>query len=179
MMKRLTLTLAIILAGIGAQATEAKILLYGYVIEGNVDELFAQKQKKQAPTFMKDVRIQVFENDSVVRDFTNRNSGFYALVLEAGKDYEVSFSHSGHIEKRVFIEGAQIPDKEYEQAFKMFTDITLFPKIENVNTDEYGSKVIARCVFNEGKERMMWDMPYAQNAFNEFIEMAGIKPGEE
>ena len=175
-MKRLTLTLAIILASIGAQATEAKILLYGYVIEGNVDELFAQKQKNQAPTFMNDVRIQVYENDSLIRDFTNRNSGFYALVLMAGKDYEVAFSHEGHISKRVFIEGSNIPDKEYDQAFKMFTDITLFPKIENVDTQEYGSRVIARCVFNDSKERMMWDMPFAQHAFDDFLKIAGVEP---
>lgn len=155
-------------------ANTPKLLFYGYVVEGSFEVPDATKNKKEnmTPT-LSDVCVQVYVGDSIYKEVHNRNTGFYAIVLECGRDYEVAFTKMGYVSKRFKLCPTQIPASGIKKSFKLFTDVTLFQNDETINLDQYSSVPVAICSFNPSKKRMVWDMDYAQQAMDEFLKLKG------
>lgn len=165
------------LAG-SAWCGNAKVLLYGYVTQGNLENVTAPKKKGVVEEHLNDVTIILYEDGKEIKTMKNRQTGFYSVVLESGKNYQLAFQRDGFISKRVSVEASEIPEKNYDEAFKMFTDITLFPEMEGKDFSKYSKRIIAKCVYNKSKDRMAWDMDYAREVWGLFLEMSGAISGQ-
>lgn len=171
-MKKLNLSLFFLFVATWCLAGNAKVLIYGYVIEGNVDQIL-KSEKKAGTVNLEDVKILLFENGELIKEMNNRKTGFYSFILTAGSTYEITFERQGYISKKVQIQTKNLPDKDYDEAFKMITDISLFPEMEGKDLTSFSKQVVAKCVYNAEKDRMMWDMAYAREAFGKFLELSG------
>ena len=171
-MKKLNLSLFFILLTALCFAGNAKVLIYGYVIEGNVNQIL-KTDKKIESVNLEDVKIYLFKNGELIKEMNNRKTGFYSLILPVGAAYEIMFERKGYISKKVQILTEEVPDKDYNEAFKMVTDISLFPEMDGKDLNNFSQQVIAKCNYNSSKDRMDWDMAYAREAFGKFLELLG------
>lgn len=153
-------------------AVSPKILFYGYVVEGDINTMYS---KSQTPTMLSEVRVTVFDGKEEIKVMKNRKTGFYSLILQPGKDYKVKFEKEGFITKIFQIDGSDIPNGDFDEAFKMFTDVTLFPKMNAIDEHTLSSAPVARCKFHDDTKKLVWDMQYARIAFDHFLRVAGVK----
>ncbi|MGB0424988.1 MAG: hypothetical protein ACPGED_11705 [Flavobacteriales bacterium] len=172
-MKKLNLSLFFILLAAWCFAGNAKVLIYGYVTEGNVNQII-KTDKKAETVNLEGVKIFLYQNGELVKEMNNRNTGFYSLILPTGSTYEIMFERKGYISKKVQILTEDVPDKQYDEAFKMITDISLFPEMEGKDLSDFSQQVVAKCKYNLGKDRMSWDMVYAREAFGKFLDLSGV-----
>jgi hypothetical protein len=150
-----------------------KIHFYGYVIEGDFETMFVKNKVEMLS--LNEVWVEVISEGEIVKTFQNRNTGFFSLILECGKKYEVSFRRFGYISKTIEIDGSNVPQKEYSAAFKLFTDITLFPAAQVADVYKLTMAPVARCKFNTRRNNMSWDMDYAKIAFDHFLWVTGVR----
>lgn len=174
-MKHLVLSTLLICASTLLMAFTPKIHFYGYVMEGDLETIF-QKNKAQDQT-LNEVWVEVTCDGEVLRTMQNRQTGFFSLILEVGKRYEVSFRRHGFITKTFEIDGSEVPQKDFSEAFKLFTDITLFKDLPMEDVKTLSSAPVARCKFNDKRNNMSWDMDYAKIAFDHFLRVTGVDKG--
>jgi hypothetical protein len=171
-MKRTLLSLILLAVTCSIYAVSPKILFYGYVVEGNIETMF---DKGDSPERLDNVSVSVFHGKEEIKAIQNRKTGFYSLILETGKTYIVKFEKEGFISKIFQIDGSNIPQGEFEEAFKMFTDVTLFPKMNAVDEHTLSSAPVAKCKFNNDAQKLVWDMQYARIAFDHFLRVFAVK----
>ena len=171
-MKRILLTLAIMASISSTYAITPKILFYGYVEQGNIETLIA---KNETSPRLSQVEVTVNHGNEEVRAVKNRKTGFYSLILDVGKTYQVKFEKEGFITKIFEIDGSNIPEGNYDEAFKMFTDIKLFPITNAEDEQTLWSRPVAKCSFQAKTKSLVWDKEYAQVAFDNSLQIAAIK----
>jgi hypothetical protein len=171
-MKTLIFTL-LIAAATSVQANDLpKVLLYGNVIGSEVKDLLEPKSADNS-TMVSDVKITIRNgDDEIIKEYMNRPTGFYSVILDGGHDYTVTFSKSGYIQKKVEIKAHDLEPLEKQKSFKLLTDITLFAQPENGDFTPFARQPMARCTYNASRQRLEWDMQYARIAFNKFVERA-------
>jgi hypothetical protein len=153
------------------QAQASKVLLYGYIEQGDYDKLSSKKFQQPAPV-LDEVTIEVTSNNEKVQTRVNRESGFYAVVLEAGVKYDVKFMKDGFLDKIFEVDIADIPDDEYDESFKMFIDVALFPEIPGADMTKFETTPMALCKYNTVRDKIIWDMGHAKRSFDEFVKSA-------
>jgi len=171
-MKRTLLTFMLLAMVSSIYALTPKILFYGYVEEGNIERMFA---KNETPPKLNNVQVTVTQGNEEIKVVKNRKTGFYSVILETGISYQVKFEKEGFITKIFEIDGSTIPDGDFEESFKMFTDITLFPRTNAEEEHTLWSSPVAKCSFQYETKRLVWDMRYARIAFDHFLRVAGVK----
>ncbi len=174
-MKQLLLIIAVAFSALAMHAMPSKILVYGYIEEGDLETLL--KNKRTFPIRMDDVTITIHSEGEVVLEKVNRKSGFYSFVLDPGKKYTVAFSAEGYFTKCIDFDVSKAPLTEQETSFKMFTDILLFKEIPLEDSTSITQAAMARCEFDHEKQRMVWDMDYAKIAFDHFMRITAYDPG--
>lgn len=173
-MKKLCSILTLILVTTVAMAQKPQVLFYGYIEEG----VFAdpngdtpKKQKKQkAPDKLKNVNLFVYKGDEVVTTLNARETGFYAVLLDAGAKYMVTFEKEGYFCKSFELDCTSVKYQDTEAAMKCLTDVSLFKKVENDDLLSLCKTPFARCSYAGGE--MVWDIEYTQKAKEKFYELA-------
>lgn len=150
-----------------------KVLFYGYIEEGNVNTMF--EKSKERPPSVDGVTVTISANGEEISSFTNRKSGFYSIILEAGKNYNVCFSKESFIPKNFTIDTSTIPDKEFDSSFKLVTDIALFPMMDVEEINTLCAAPVAKCNYDSEKNKIVWDMDYAKIAFDHFLRITGAE----
>jgi|688.fasta_scaffold37992_5 hypothetical protein len=173
-MKKLCTILSLCLATTVAIAQTPQVLFYGYIEEGvfidpNGDT--PKKQKKQkAPDKLKNVSVYVYKGEEVVSTLNARETGFYAVLLDAGANYRVTFEKDGYFCKSFELDCSNVQYPETDAAMKCLTDVSLFKKVENDDLLSLCKVPFARCAYSEGE--MVWDIEYTQKAKEKFYELA-------
>lgn len=168
-MKTLIFSIGILITTLANASDLPKVLLYGSVSEGNTEDVLSPGSPESA-TFVKDVMITVTCGEEIVSEYSNRQTGFYSVILESGKKYKVSFHKDGFITKNFEIDAESVLPSDNKKSFKMYTDVTLFSKPEKGDFSSYDRLPVAKCNFNPEKDRMEWNMEYARMAFNHFVD---------
>jgi len=172
-MKKLVLFALLIFSVSIVYSQTQKVLFYGYIEEGNVNTMF--EKSKERPPSVDGVLVTISSNGEEISSFTNRKSGFYSIVLEAGKNYNVSFAKESFITKNFTIDASGIPDKEFESSFKLVTDIAMFPMMDVEEINTLSAAPVAKCKYSADKNKMVWDMDYAKIAFDHFLRITGAE----
>lgn len=167
-MKTTLLFLTSVLISFSTLAELPKVLLYGNVIDSQIDEVISPREKSETK-FVDNVTITVTCADDTLSVKPNRNTGFYSIVLESGKKYNVTFSKEGYISKNFTVDATEVNGVEKRKSFKMFTDVTLFQVPEQGDFSSVANRTMAKCVYVSQKERMEWDMDFAKLAFDHFL----------
>lgn len=167
-MKTTLLLLTSVLISLGALADLPKVLLYGNVIDSQVDDVITPREKSETK-FVDHVTITVTCADDTLSVKPNRNTGFYSIVLESGKKYNVTFSKEGYISKNFTVDATEVNVLENKKSFKMFTDVTLFQVPGQGDFSSVANRPMAKCIYVSDKERMEWDMGFARLAFDHFL----------
>ncbi|MFT4779544.1 MAG: hypothetical protein ACI80P_001791 [Flavobacteriales bacterium] len=157
-----------VLMSFGALADLPKVLLYGNVIDSQIQEVISPQENKPT-TFVDHVMVTVICAKDTISMKPNRNTGFYSVVLESGKKYSVTFSKEGYISKSFTIDASNVDAIENKKSFKMFTDVSLFQLPKESDFSSCEKRPMAKCVYVPAKERMEWDMDYAKLAFDHFL----------
>lgn len=172
-MKKLGLLLSLMaVIGLQASAADSRVLLYGYVVEGDYATALDEKKPTDKTLPLTDVDVVILVNGEQMKAVVNRQTGFYSLVLPAGVDYRIRFSKAGYLPKNFDIRASEIPEKEFDEAFKLFTDVTLFPETDTATADLVKNIVTARCHFDVKRERLSWDLAHAVDSFERFMSLA-------
>lgn len=171
-MKKGILTLALLLSVCSLWAEGTRVLLYGYVVEGDFSSVLDDKPSKEDPAPIESVSIHIVVGDSTIKTVSNRTTGFYSVILPAGADYKIKFSKGGFLPKTFAINAAELPAQANKEAYKLFTDVTLYPETASASAALVGNLVTAKCHFDNKKKRLMWDIPHAVDAFERFMRLA-------
>ena len=153
-------------------AVSPKILFYGYVVEGDISTMFNKSIESPA---LDGVMVTVLDGENEMRAVPNRTTGFFNLILDPGKKYTVKFEKEGYIPKLFQIDGSDIPEQDFEEGFKMFTDVTLFPDMDVPNVETLSKSPVAKCEFDNKQQKLIWDMDYAKIAFDHFLRVTGAE----
>jgi hypothetical protein len=173
-MKKLCTILSLLLITSVISAQNAQVLFYGYIEEGvftdpNGDA--PKKQKKQkAPDKLKNVTVYVYKGEETVSTINARETGFYAVLLDAGSKYRVTFEKEGYFCKSFELDCTNVVYPDTDAAMKCLTDVSLFRKVENDDLLSLCKIPFARCAYEEGE--MVWDIEYTQKAKEKFYELA-------
>lgn len=173
-MKKIYTILTLLLTTSVVIAQTPQVLFYGYIEEGvftdpNGDA--PKKQRKQkTPDKLKNVTVFVYKGEEVVNTLNARETGFYAVLLDAGTSYRVTFEKEGYFCKSFELDCTNVQYPETDAAMKCLTDVSLFKKVENDDLLSLCKIPFARCSYVEGE--MVWDIDYTQKAKEKFYELA-------
>lgn len=172
MKKVITFTLFLMI-GLCLSAQTPQVLFYGYIEEGVfIDPTGdAKKSKRQkAPDKLKNVKVFVYKGADLVNTVSARETGFYALLLDAGSSYNVTFEKDGYFCKTFEIDCSKVEFHGTDAAMKCLTDVSLFKKVEDDGLLSLCKEPFARCQYKEGE--MVWDIEYTEKAKEKFYELA-------
>jgi len=167
----ITLTFLVLVSYWGLAQTP-QVLFYGYVEEGIFDNPNSSKKKKKerAPDKLSGVKIYVYDGDSVANVVNARETGFYAILLNAGKKYRVTFEKEGFFCKSFEMDCRDAKFPETDAALKCLTDVSMFKKVEDDDLLSLCRVPYAKCNYQNGE--MVWDMEYTARAREKFYELA-------
>jgi hypothetical protein len=172
-MKKLTSVLFFSLCSIVLFAQVPQVLFYGYIEQGVFEDPFKTKKKKEkAPEKLKDVKVFVYVNDSLIRTADARPTGFYAVLLDAGQKYRVVFEKEGYFCKCFEMDCMEVQAPGDEGALKCLTDVSLFSKVDDVDLLSLCKVPYAKCKFDLASNDMDWDLEYTARAREKFYELA-------
>jgi hypothetical protein len=172
-MKKLSVLAIFMLLGLWTLAQEPQVLFYGYVEEGVFDDPDAsakKKKKEKLPEKLKGVKIFIYENDSLMNTVQARETGFYAVLLDAGKKYRVTFEKEGFFCKCFELDCRDVQYPDTDAAMKCLTDVSLFKKVEDDDLLSLCKVPYAKCSYKDGD--MVWDLDYTARAKEKFYELA-------
>ncbi|MBL0317612.1 MAG: hypothetical protein IPP69_18375 [Flavobacteriales bacterium] len=172
MKKVITFTL-IMIASLYVAAQTPQVLFYGYIEEGVfVDPTGDTKKSKRqkAPDKLKNVTVYVYKGGELVNTVGARETGFYALLLDAGATYSVTFEKEGYFCKTFEINCTSVVFHGTDAAMKCLTDVSLFKKVDDDSLLSLCKEPFAKCTFKDGE--MVWDIEYTEKAKEKFYELA-------
>jgi hypothetical protein len=145
-MKKLSSIIVLFLITLYASAQVPQVLFYGYIEEGVFENPNESKKKKKekTPDKLKGVKVFVYEGDSLMHTVQARETGFYALLLDAGHKYRVTFEKEGYFCKCFELDCTDVEYPDTDAAMKCLTDVSLFKKIED---DDPLCKMCIQCFF--------------------------------
>lgn len=171
-MKTTLLFILMAITGLMNAAELPKVLLYGNVIDIEIVDIIVPKQEEAPDKFVDQVTVTAICKGDTISSKVNRATGFYSLVLESGKKYNVSFKKDGYITKNFVIDATDVEYTDKKKSFKMFTDVTLFQTPDKGDFKSFEDRPMAKCTYVSEKERMEWDMDFAKLAFDHFMSSA-------
>lgn len=174
-MKTYLSILILVLSTTVAQSQVAQMLFYGYIEEGVFDDGAVQTRKKGKPEEAKkleETKIFVYVGDSLYRTVDSRKTGFYALLLDAGKKYHVVFEKEGYFCKCFEMDCSNLEYSSDEGAMKCLTDVSLFKKVDDADLLSLCKVPYAKCKYDTETQAMAWDLDYTEKAKNKFYELA-------
>jgi hypothetical protein len=171
-MKKLFSTVLMALVVTFAFAQKPQVLLYGYLEEGYFESNMPKKVKEGQPENLQGVKVKVVLDGQEVHNITCRHTGFYAVLLEEGKTYDVLFEKEGYLPRMLELNTAGVEFPNDEATLKCVADISLFKFVDNKEVALFTKEPYAKCAYDKGKKEMVWDMAYTENAKHKFAQMA-------
>ncbi len=171
-MKNYLILLSLVLVSYYGLAQTPQVLFYGYIEEGIFDnpQVSKKRKKERTPEKLAGVKIYVYDGDSVINTVNARETGFYALLLNAGRRYRVTFEKEGYFCKSFEMDCRNASFPETDAALKCLTDVSMFKKVEDDDLLSLCRVPYAKCNFQKGE--MVWDMEYTARAREKFYELA-------
>jgi hypothetical protein len=172
-MKNVLLSALFALLGLTIHAQTPQVLFYGYIEEGLFQDPSGdvKKSKKQKPPEkLKNVKVFIYQGEEMLSTLSARETGFYAILLDAGKKYRVTFEKEGYFCKSFEIDCSKVEFPDTDAAMKCLTDVSLFKKVENDDLLSLCKIPFAKCAYKEGE--MSWDIEYTEKAKEKFYELA-------
>lgn len=173
-MKKLTTLTLFVLLSAWAVAQVPQVLFYGYIEEGVFDSPNETKKKKKekTPDKLKGVKVFVYEGDSLKHTAEARETGFYAVLLDAGHKYRITFEKDGYFCKCFELDCREVEYPDSDAAMKCLTDVSMFKKVEDDDLLSLCKIPYAKCVYSEASGDMVWDLDYTERARQKFYELA-------
>jgi hypothetical protein len=173
-MKKITSIFVFCLITMYAVAQVPQVLFYGYIEEGifeNPNET-KKKKKEKAPEKLKQVKVYVYEGDSLKHTIDARETGFYAILLDAGHKYRVTFEKEGYFCKCFELDCTEVEYPDSDAAMKCLTDVSMFKKVEDDDLLSLCKVPYAKCAYSGDTGEMVWDLEYTARAKEKFYELA-------
>lgn len=171
-MKKYIALLSLVLVSYWGMAQTPQVLFYGYVEEGVIDnpQVAKKKKREKPPEKLSGVKVFVYEGDKEISIVNARETGFYAVLLSAGKKYRITFEKEGYFCKSFEMDCREAKYPESEAALKCLTDVSLFKKVEDSDLLSLCQIPYAKSKYSDGQ--MVWDLDYTTRAREKFYELA-------
>ena len=102
----------------------------------------------------------IVRRDGLSQDLVVTNAqGAYSLQLERGSQYDISYSASGQVPKRVSISTKGAPAKLDVPTLTMTVDINLFPKVNDLSMALF-EKPLGKAQYDSKSRNFVWDEAY-------------------
>ena len=111
---------------------------------------------------LSNVTIQAIANGNVVASGTSDANGEYKMVLEFDKEYTISFSKAGLMNKIITLNSFGVPENKRHKVPDMGAEITLFKPNECIKSEMLTSPV-GKAVYFADRNVMDWDMNYSMD----------------
>jgi hypothetical protein len=171
-MKKLFYTVLMALVVTFAFAQKPQVMLYGYLEEGYFESNMPKKVKEGQSEILQSVQVKVILDGQEVHSIMCRHTGFYAVLLEEGKTYDVLFEKEGYLTRKLELNTAGVELPNDEATLKCLADISLFKVVDNKEVALFIKEPYAKCVYDKNKKEMVWDMAYTENVKHKFAQMA-------
>lgn len=172
-MKNFLLISTLCLSFLWSHAQTPQVLFYGYIEEGVLQDPAGdvkKKKREKAPDKIKDVKIFVYSEGELVTSVNGRETGFYAVLLNAGKRYMVTFEKDGFFCKSFEIDCTALEYPDTDAAMKVLTDVSLFKQVDDASLLSLCKVPFAKCAYADGE--MKWDIEYTEKAKEKFYDLA-------
>lgn len=171
-MKKITTLLLIFCFSKIAFSQTPQVLFYGYIEQGILEENEEVTKKSKGPAKLRDTKLFVYSQDSLIQIINSRETGFYAALLNEGQVYKLVFEKEGYFCKCFEIDCRNIEFADTDVAIKCLVDVTLFPKIEDSDLLNLCKIPYAKASFNEETQEIVWDMAYTEKVKSKFLALA-------
>lgn len=121
---------------------------------------------ENGPSSIKDVEIRIYENNELIREFTNNLNGSYSAKFSLGNVYSMEFSKKGFITKSIDVI-AMTPDSLMSGMFFFQLDIDLFEEIPD-REPEMVLPSAAKIYLKDTEQGFIYDKRYVRWAGEEY-----------
>ena len=105
------------------------------------------------------VKVEVYQNGIQFDAYTTSSNGRYEFNVPLGFNYEVKFTKSDFVDKKVHFDTRNIPDEDKRGGFKVNMDMTLFTFVEGFDTSIL-DQPIGKASFNPIENSIAFDFDY-------------------
>ena len=105
------------------------------------------------------VKVEVYQNGAQFDVYTTSSNGRYEFNVPLGFNYEVKFTKSDFVGKKVHFDTRNIPDEDKKGGFKVNMDMTLFSSVEGFDTSIL-DQPIGKASFNPIENSIAFDFDY-------------------
>ena len=146
-----------------------QVLFYGYIEEGFFDS--NAPKNGEAPR-IDNAKVTVSSDGEVVKSINARNTGFYAVLLNSGQKYTVTFEANGHFSRSFELDCSNVEITDDEGAVRCLADVALFNKITSTDVEALLKMPSGRCKYDPATNHMMWDTDFAKTQKDKFQQLA-------
>lgn len=130
---------------------------------------------------LESVLVQVTQDGKTFDSYTTTGSSKFEFDLPLGHLYEIKFSKSDYIGKKIQINTKYIPEEDQEGGFKLDLDMSLFAFIEGFNEDIL-EEPIGIAAYDAERNSIEFDFDYTRQIMNkvdaEMIRLSNLDAAE-
>lgn len=115
---------------------------------------------------LENVKITAYHNGTKVDEYTTRPNGKYEFFLDLGKEYDLEFSRSGWVSKKVYMDSRNIPEEDVGAGFSMNIEMSLFEELEGLDVSIL-EQPIGKAKYNPNTGALEFDFAYTQKIKDE------------
>jgi hypothetical protein len=167
LMKTLALLIGTLISIGSWGSPDSQILLYGNVFGNKIDVLL--NDGSPSLDALSGVRVLITSEGKVYHDQYSPTNGKYAAVLDAGKNYVVTFSKSGYLTRTITVDASGLAAQTKTEVVRLYADVTLFTTNDVLAESAFEHAPFAHASYHANFGRMQFDADYRRSAFEAFL----------
>ncbi len=151
---------------------ETKFLLTGIFLflgiiswSQEVIHIYGAVKEMETSHKLESVLIQVTQDGKTFESYTTSGSSKYELDLPLGHLYEINFSKTDYVGKKIQINTKYIPEEDQEGGFKLELDMSLFVYIDGFN-ESILDEPIGIAAYEAERNSIEFDFDYTRQIMN-------------
>lgn len=146
---------------------DSQILLYGNVFGNEIDVLL--NDGSPSLDALAGVDVLISSDGVVFHHQSSQSNGKYAAVLEAGKQYVVTFKKSGFLTRSFTIDTVGLAALTKTEVVRLYADVTLFTTNNALPESTFENEPFAHAAYNDNHGKMEFDSDFRRSAFEAFV----------
>jgi hypothetical protein len=146
---------------------ESQILLYGNVFGNQIDVLLSDGSPSLDA--LSGVHVLITSEGITYHDQSSQSNGKYAAVLDAGKQYLVTFKKAGYLTRTFTVDSAGLAAQNKTEVVRLYADVTLFTTNSILPESSFEDEPFAHAAYRANHGRMEFDSDFRRRAFEAFL----------
>jgi hypothetical protein len=146
---------------------DSQILLYGNVFGNEIDVLL--HDGTPSLDALSGVQVLITSDGITFHDQSSQTNGKYAAVLDAGKQYLVTFKKHGYLTRSFTVDALGLASQTKTEVVRLYADVTLFTTNNILAESTFEDEPFAHAAYHSNHGRMEFDSDFRRGAFEAFL----------